>query len=160
MDRTRYTYTGIGSRNAPQAALVQCSYLAGLLERLGFILRSGGAAGIDTAFEMGVKLAVNKEILRSKHSTTEAELEASHIHPRWDLCNEYARKLHGRNVQLVLGKDLQTHSSFVICWTLSPDMGGTRTGIVVAKEASIPVFNLAIPDQNSYIVEKIERMFK
>ena len=48
-----------------------------------------------------------------------AEQIASSVHPAWDRCNEYARKLHTRNVAQVLGADLKHHVDFLVCWTKS-----------------------------------------
>lgn len=137
-------YTGIGSRSTPKEELEKLTSIAEYLESIGFILRSGGAEGADTAFENGVKDSQNKTILRPKHSTREAEEVASQIHPMWSACNDYARKLHGRNVQLVLGERLDTPSKFVLAWTFDgKERGGSRTGLVLAKKLSIPTFNLA-----------------
>lgn len=142
-------YTGIGSRNTPQDELDRLKLLAAILETYGFTLRSGGADGADKAFESGVSKLENKVILRPKHSTAEAEEIASKIHPMWSACNEYARKLHGRNVQLVLGQNLDSPSEFVLAWTYDgKDRGGTRTGLVLAKERQIPCFNLADRNDN------------
>ena len=60
-----------------------------------------------------------------------------------------------RNVYQVLGKDLNTPSEFVICWT--PDgaetanersikTGGTGFAIALADSLGIPVYNLANPE--------------
>ena len=118
--------------------------IAFYLEKMGFILRSGGAEGADQAFEQGVKRPENKIILRPKHSTSEAEKIASQIHPMWSACNDYARKLHGRNVQLILGEKLDQPYEFIIDWTYDgKNRGGTRTGLVLAKERGIPAFNMA-----------------
>lgn len=137
-------YTGIGSRSTPPDQLLVLTEIASALERYGFILRSGGAEGADKAFENGVKDPLNRVILRPKHSTKEAEEMASKIHPMWSACDEYARKLHGRNVQLVLGEKLDTPSEFVIAWTFDGEnRGGTRTGLKLAKALKIPTFNLA-----------------
>lgn len=137
-------YTGIGSRATPKEELNICAAVAAFLERSGLILRSGGAEGADKAFERGVTDPKNKIILRPKHSTKEAEEIASQIHPMWSACNEYARKLHGRNVQLILGEDLKSPSEFVLAWTFDgKDRGGTRTGLVLAKQRGIPTFNMA-----------------
>lgn len=81
---------------------------------------------------------------------------ASEIHPAWDKCDIPARKLHGRNVQIVAGRMLTEPVDFVICWTLNPGRGGTRTGIVAAGEAGIPVFNFAEADGE----EKFYRYFR
>lgn len=137
-------YAGIGSRSTPPNILDYMTKAAGLLEKMGYTLRSGGAEGADKAFENGVVDFVNKEILRPKHSVQAAELLASTIHPMWSACNEYARGLHGRNCQIILGKNLDAPVEFVICWTLDgAERGGTRTGLVLAKQRGILIFNLA-----------------
>lgn len=139
-------YTGIGSRNTPATELDKISKIASYLEFQGYVLRSGGAEGADKAFEAGVKDPKNKIILRPKHSTAEAERLAASIHPMWSACNEYARQLHGRNCQLVLGEKLDLPSEFVIAWTYDgKERGGSRTGLVLANQRGIPTFNLADP---------------
>jgi len=47
-------YAGIGARDTPQEVLNRMTKLAGVLQRKGLCLRSGGAKGADTAFEAGV----------------------------------------------------------------------------------------------------------
>jgi hypothetical protein len=137
-------YTGIGSRSTPEKELEMLTKIAYFLECQGFILRSGGAVGADKAFEKGVSRPDMKVILRPKHSTREAEGIASQIHPMWSACNDYARKLHGRNIQLVLGEKLDSPSEFVVAWTYDgKEKGGSRTGLVLAKQRGIPTFNLA-----------------
>lgn len=137
-------YAGIGSRSCPPD---QCRLITHLALQLGphFTMRSGGAEGADKAFEYG-SLGTSL-VLRPKDSTPAAEEIARQIHPAWHMCNDYARKLHGRNIQLILGKNLDEPAEFVLAWTLNPTMGGTRTGIVLAKQRGIPVYNLAMPDE-------------
>ncbi len=60
-----------------------------------------------------------------------------------------AKKFHARNVQQVLGKNLDTPTKFVVCWTpdgaeqrTSNKTGGTGQAIRVAISNNIPVFNL------------------
>ena len=143
-------YAGIGSRSAPAEVCAKLTLIASELEVLSYVLRSGGASGADKAFEHGVCLPYNKTILRPKHSTKEAELVASKIHPMWSACNEYARQLHGRNVQLILGENLLDPVDFVIAWTLDgANKGGTRTGLVLAAERGIPCFNLALQEDET-----------
>ena len=72
-----------------------------------------------------------------------AEQIASSVHPAWDRCNEYARKLHTRNVAQVLGADLKHPVDFLVCWTKNgKKIGGTSTAISVAEMNNILVFNL------------------
>jgi hypothetical protein len=46
-------YAGIGSRQTPPDILAQMTRYAKRLQELGWVLRSGGAHGADTAFEHG-----------------------------------------------------------------------------------------------------------
>ena len=133
-------YAGIGSRKLPWDIQQLMTKISKELDTKGYILRSGGADGADTAFEEGSN---NKEIFRPKDATPEAIKIASTIHPAWNNCNEYVRKLHGRNAQIILGRDLNQPVNFVICWTLNENSGGTSLGIKIAKKFNIPYFNLA-----------------
>ena len=139
-------YAGIGSREAPSAILLAMTDIAILLEQNGFILRSGHAKGSDMAFEAGIQLAANKEIFsRYVNTCEEAKAIAASIHPAWHNCSDYAKGCHGRNIYQVLGRDLKTPVSFVICWTPEgKEIGGTRTAIILAKKHKIPVYNLAL----------------
>ena len=142
-------YTGIGSRETPHDVLELMTRIATKLEQLGYCLRSGGASGADMAFERGVSNTANKQIFVASDSTAEAEQLASSIHPAWYRCNDYARKLHGRNCFQVLGKDLNTPSQFVICWTRGGlPVGGSATAINLAIQRGIKVYNLA--DKNIF----------
>jgi len=149
-------YAGIGARATPPNILKLMTEIASHLESKDYILRSGGAIGADSAFELGV-LNNKKEIFRWKECTKEAEEIAATIHPAWHHCNEYARKSHGRNVFQILGKDLNTPVEFVICWTPNAqEIGGTRTAIVLAKKRNIKVYNLA----NEEDLGEIEKWLK
>jgi hypothetical protein len=126
--------------------------IATKLREGGFILRSGGALGADSAFAAGAgKYA---EIWRPEHCTPMAEEIAARYHPVWNRLTPYVKKLHGRNAFQVLGGDLATPSAFLICWT--PDgclkhsersikTGGTGTAISIASEYGVIVINLAVP---------------
>jgi len=74
------------------------------------------------------------------------------IHPAPHMLTQGARKLHMRNCYQVLGRDLSTPSSFVVCWTKDgKDIGGTRTAIVLARKYNIPVCNLGIKDNEIWV---------
>jgi predicted Rossmann fold nucleotide-binding protein DprA/Smf involved in DNA uptake len=55
-------YAGVGSEDTPQDVLDNMTALAAELEKEGYVLRSGGAPGADTAFSNGVSNAKNKKI--------------------------------------------------------------------------------------------------
>ncbi len=111
----------------------------------GWILRSGGARGADKAFEWGALQANGKcEIFKADDEICEEAFKiASEVHPAWHRCNDYARRLHARNVFQVLGPDLETPTRFILCWTKDGGItGGTATAMRIATNHGIPVFNL------------------
>jgi len=151
-------YAGIGSRETPSHILDLMSKIAMKLAFKGFILRSGGADGADTAFQHGAEMAHGAmNIYYAKSIDTllcgdEAMALAKKYHKAWHRMGSYAHKLHGRNAFQILGSDLKTPSSFVICWTKDGcthhnertiATGGTGTAISIASMNNIPVFNLA-----------------
>lgn len=156
-------YAGIGSRKTPPAVLHRMTKVARRLEEMGYTLRSGGAVGADTAFELG---AMNKEIYLPwagfngnpsvlSYVSIEARAVASCVHPAMDRLSDPVKLLMGRNAYQVLGHDLQTPSDFVLCWTpdgaeseaaRSHKTGGTGLAIALASRWKIPVFNMARAD--------------
>ena len=85
---------------------------------------------------------------------------ASEIHPAWHRCSDFAKLLHARNVNQVLGHDLKTPSSFVVYWAIPAGgscKGGTRTAVELAKKHNIPTYNLyhkEIRDKFEAMIEK------
>ena len=164
-------YTGIGSRETPKEILDLMKQYAERLYELGYILRSGGADGADTAFE--VKAKGKKQIYlpwkgfngrKSKrfNITDEAMELAEKLHSGWKYLKPGSKKLMARNCYQVLGEDLETPSDFVICWTSdgcenhvnrTSKTGGTGQAISLADLNDIPVYNLA----NQESIEKLNR---
>lgn len=78
------------------------------------------------------------------HFASPASIEiASKYHPAWDKCSGYAKKLHGRNVQIVLGQNLDTPAKFLVVWTPGGEVvGGTGMAMRLALDRGIPIRNL------------------
>lgn len=175
-------YTGVGARKTPIDVLQKMVSYAGILEFLGFTLRSGGQPkGADGAFEQGVKHRANKVIYKPNHWVggslepkiiEKAYMIAAKHHPAWLRLEPYVKKLMARNVHAVLGDELNSPSRFVICWT--PDgmnnysprtslSGGTGHTLAVALENSIPIYNLKNEedekDLDDFIVSIINKNF-
>jgi hypothetical protein len=172
---TGFFYTGIGSRETPKAVLAQMRHLAGVLAERGWILRSGGAPGADTAFEEGAPEnrrriyipwngfsdrthnkagSVDPAKIVSKEIYEKARSIAARHHPGWANLKEPVRKLMTRNVFQVLGDDLATPSKFVWCWAPNPQLkdgkivdvnGGTGLAVRVAEEFGVAVYHLGYP---------------
>jgi len=130
-------YAGIGSRETPAAFQALMGRIAHFLYDKGYTLRSGGATGADTAFEVGVRDDSMKEIYLpwkrfNNHPSQlykvseEAMWLGAAVHPAWDNLSLNGKLLIARDGYQVLGLDLKTPSDFVICWTEGGRMkGGT-----------------------------------
>lgn len=165
------TYTGIGARRTPLDVLDLMRSLAARLWQAGWVLRSGGAAGADRAFEAGAAgVGAEWETYRADGGwcrladltpggpTAGAFELAARVHPAWSSCSDRVQVLHARNCHQILGPDLSEPASFVVCWTpdgsldgASREAGGTGQALRVATLHSIPVFNLRRPDHRARV---------
>lgn len=176
-------YAGIGSRDTPDNILDMMEVLAKYLGFLAYTLRSGGAEGADTAFELGVCDHNQKEIYLPwknfnhddpKRKTLEisplfldalpkeiqwkgAEI-AEHYHPRWRALSYGAKKLHTRNVFQIMGKDLNTPVEFVVCWTSDGKAsGGTGQALRIAQDKGIQIYNLFSNSEAKTLINRIRK---
>jgi len=166
---TEKYYTGVGSRLTPRHILHKMELFGTAAAKKGYTLRSGGADGADTAFEIGANLAncwgingkreiylpwiafnnrVNDDDIVLVDIDFRLKDQASNmvdeIHPAFWNLGVGGRSLHMRNCFQVLGQDLKTPSEFVICWTKNAKLvGGTATAIRLALKHKIKVYNLA-----------------
>ena len=108
-------YAGIGSRQTPPPVLKLMTAIATGLKNKGYVLRSGGAMGADTAFHKGAQGRaeiflpwkgynnVNADV--ADDTVTPAALElAAQYHPAWGKCGKGARLLHARNMYIIVTK--------------------------------------------------------
>jgi len=151
-------YAGIGSRQTPTNVLAYMTKTAAALDTCGYVLRSGGANGADTAFEAGAASGRSEIFLPWKrfngnpsplflenpHLPMEAAIAlAKQFHPAWDKCSPHGRLFHARNGFQILGPQLDDPVGFVICWT--PDgknVGGTAQALRITRAHGIPITNL------------------
>jgi hypothetical protein len=162
------TYAGVGSRETPPEILTRMTKLAQYLDSKGYTLRSGAAAGADTAFELG---ATKKEIFPGSLKAGEREQKiAREIHPNpYALDNtknlSFVWNLMARNTNQVFGKNLDTPADFLIAWTKdgltksedrSAKSGGTGQAIDMASRKGIPVINMANEGWEQEIIALVE----
>lgn len=161
-------YTGIGSRSTPGSIRKDINKIAIKLEELGYVLRSGSAEGADTFFEEKIS---EKEIFIPwfgfgaggivPNENEQAHLLLKDIHPAYNKLSSGALKLHLRNINQVLGREIgvSTPSKFLICWAEVDNQGlpkgGTRTAWVLAKKFDIPCFNLNIVEDYEKVIKLI-----
>lgn len=178
-------YAGIGSRKTPQDILEIMEQLALCLGKNNYILRSGGSPGADAAFEAGAKNAetefeiylpwskfqdrVGKNYIdvRTLETFDKAQKIARKNHPYFEELSEGAKKLIIRDTYQVLGKDLNTPSEFIVCWTpdgcithrdRSRETGGTGQAISIASKRGIPIFNLKLKEHKRKIKEWLGKL--
>lgn len=169
-------YTGIGSRATPPDILQQMTRVAIALAELGWVVRSGGAAGADTAFEQGSPIAGQRIFLPwagfngrrggipldtlDRAVIKQAGDLASRHHPAWNRLRPPVQRLMTRNVFQVLGEDLNTPSTFVLCWAPNPTVvedrvvsvdGGTGLAVRLAASWRIPVYHMGLPEHQQRI---------
>lgn len=148
-------YAGIGSRDAPDDILQECIRIGITLAEKGFTLRSGGAEGCDSAFEMGCDHASgSKEIylpwrnfnnnLSNLYEPSELAFQiAEKYHPNWNNLKRWIKRLHARNTHQILGQNCCNPVDFVVCFTPRGEMiGGTSQALRIAEDYDIPIYNL------------------
>lgn len=168
-------YTGVGSRETPPEIMEIMSIGAYKLASAGFVGRSGSARGADTAFEIGHELfrkstgisrfesylpwdGFNGLTQDSIHvvspvlaSYNRAKTIIQSIHPKYHRLSSDARMLHTRNVFQVLGANLDTPSTLLICWAKPRGVfsvqGGTNTAYQLALQNNAVILNLYHKDQ-------------
>ena len=112
-------YAGIGARVTPAAVLADMTVMAGWLVRTGWHLASGGADGADSAFAAGAPAEQRTvwlpwrgyrghggpgcRVLSVAGLSACMEIAAP-LHPAWERCSPAVRKLHARNVAILLGE--------------------------------------------------------
>jgi hypothetical protein len=100
----------------------------------------------------------------AKHNEAAFQV-ASVIHPAWSFLKPAAKQLAARNMQQIMGEDMNNPVKCVICWTrdgarthreYSHKTGGTGTAIALASLFDIPVFNLKRPLDHDMAVEFLQ----
>lgn len=166
-------YTGVGSREIPQNKFYQLIAIGEFMADKKFILRSGAADGSDVAFETGCNNRNGrKEIYlpwrrfnnhRSElHGVSDDAIDlAEQIHPAFNKCSVAAQKLHARNCYQVLGRELKTPSSILICFTGDGTAkGGTRTAIKLAEMNKIPVLNTFAYNNTADLIKILDEILE
>ena len=145
----------IGHRDSPPEILETIEKIAGFFAKKGWILRTGGAEGVDEAARQGYLKADksnNIELylpwqgyndLRGLLWTQENWDEAAKHHPKWNSLKGTVKQLHARNMSIILGLDNKSPSDLIVAYTRNgEEVGGTATGIRCGKAHGILIFNL------------------
>lgn len=178
-------YAGIGARETPTDVLAIMGSIAKSLTEEGWMLRTGGAKGADSAFAENALPELreihipwdgyNGHFIRDIDTimpklTDEIEhLTASH-HDAWNalrkdrvtpVLSDAVRKFMFRNTTIVAGEHLTDRVQMIICWTPGGEIvGGTGHALRLAKTLGVRVFNLARPGDWDPMCEYAEFLTK
>jgi O-acetyl-ADP-ribose deacetylase (regulator of RNase III) len=176
-------YAGIGARETPEAVLAKMVRVGEILAKKGWILRSGGAKGADSAFEKGAdrvegrkkeiflpwdgfdperngqkRYADNKFSFVDEITPLHSDLAAAY-HDRFDQLKPGSQSLMARNGSQMLGRKLDRPSNIVICWTEGGQIkGGTGQALRMAEDLGAKVVNIGDPAMASFSPESIVRI--
>jgi len=161
------SYAGIGARATPRDIQDVMTAVARKLEAEDWLLRSGGAAGADQAFERGVTNPAAMQIFlpnerpfqghipgqqphwinyQSMPGAAQALATVNQFHPAPDRLGDYARHLMARNAMQALGPALNDPAKMIVAWTPGGQVtGGTGQALRMAQSYGIPVRNLGNP---------------
>lgn len=153
-------FAGIGPRKTPTEWLTVMTSISTQLSTTGWHLRSGHGSGADQAFEVGMPksqktvfvpyIGFNNSLPEPHYVETEFTSELLQIaadhHRYWDKLIDDHKALMARNVQIILGEQMNEPVSCVIYWqplTNNIDSkGGTNHSLRVARSYDIPCFNI------------------
>ena len=153
-------FTGIGTRSPPVEIMPKVLEISKMMYDRGYILRSGGADGMDSLFE--TQYPDNKEIYlpwknfnkntSSLFNISKEALElASQHHAVWSQLSYGAKCLMARNTYQALGLNLDKPSDLCICYThdgceshrtRTIKTGGTGMAIELLSLHKIPIINM------------------
>jgi hypothetical protein len=173
------TYAGIGSRQTPPPVLSVMTRLATAMQH-DHVLRSGGAAGADSAFYRGISPDLRDS--RSEIFLPDARFNGwtagqaglidstqldvwpqalatvDRYHPAPHRLGPFARALMARNSLQLLGPSLDRPADFIVAWTPNGAItGGTGQALRMAADYGVPVRNLGDPAVMQKAIEFLAR---
>lgn len=171
--------TGIGTRTPPfddpelnETMRIFCHFAV----KMGWLLRSGGAIGMDSWFESlwnsNKEIYIHKPCVDNRRAgvdgaiyigvgrVNKAKEIALGIHPNPKALKPTGVALHTRNIFQVLGENLDDPSDIIVYYakfdnTGEEITGGTRTAVVLGKQKQINHFNLILPDERTRLIEYV-----
>jgi hypothetical protein len=147
-------YCGIGARDTPEEICELFVKIGEWLSKKGYILRSGGANGADSAFAKNVD-DDKKEIFLPWRGFNNngsplfnipesAFIMAEKYHPAWHKLSDAAKLLISRNCMQIFGRNMDEKErvEFVVCYTKNGEViGGSGQALRICLDYNIPIFN-------------------
>lgn len=166
-------YAGIGSRQTPDAILLEMSKIAKSFATLNFRLASGHADGADWAFESAAgtladiylpwatfnnHLPISGQAIVIKANSL-LDSFVHKYHPASSKLSFGAFSLMRRNTAQILGSSTLEPVDFVICWTPQGLLkGGTAQAIRIANDYKIPVINMFHNSTHDLVIGALDEL--
>ncbi len=161
----------IGTREPSAPERILCGRFGRLAAKKGLVVRTGRAEGVDAAGAEGAA-SVDPALVHhyvpwdsynlktvtphipswcSLDRLADAHLKSleeitSRLYPNWEWVDSATRKLHMRNVAIILGANGKSPVNAVLALPRQKDdsneLGGTGFGMLLAKHHGIPLFDL------------------
>jgi hypothetical protein len=157
----------IGTRELTKEENALLVEIGAWLVRQGYIVSTGLAVGSDQAFGWGANSVdpTRLELWQPWPNYEKASIKPGNIvhpspepwmfemtskyHPNWEACSQGTRRLHARNVGIVVGV------KSVVALPGRQRLGGTGQGMRIAASLGIPVLNLRIKYDLDKVLRKI-----
>lgn len=170
----------IGSRKAPPHIIELATRIGFRLANDGVEMYSGGALGMDSAFETGYTLAARRSLCNiilptedfnghygdpssfwiedyPEHILKCCDKLIQKVHSHYEDLKGFAYWAHIRNCIQVLGHDLQSTVNEVFLWAPPNGVGvkgGTNTAFRIAQARGISCWNLARQEHLYYVEQR------
>lgn len=171
---TKFTYTGVGSREIPHDIFVRMMMFGYMACKDGALLRSGKAIGSDTAFQLGHEMYLRQYPQEDKrmeiytvndypdnrtYLTSACDIEGrdtpafqtfcikkcKEIHPLKHKLKGKALQLHARNILQVVGQYCNEPSDMCVYFTSEDQYGNLIGGTATAAKYSAEI---GVPSYN------------
>lgn len=164
-----FTYAMLAGSGAPRNIQVFVGKVARELGEAGCVLRSGGEEGFEASAESNARQSEiflpYKRFNRNDSPRFEQHKKsfdiAKDVTKSWLRINEFAKKCAARYVHAILGDNLDSPASLIICWSedgavteeqTSSRSGHVKTAISVAERNGIPLLNLGRRDDIDLLI--------
>ncbi len=172
---------GIGSRDLDEEQRDICFRLGRVIAERGGEVHSGNAEGADQAFANGAnsvdpkwvhlhlpwpnfnrEAIVRGNVIHLPHPQSHYDVTAAKYHPNWQYLKQGAKKLHTRNVSIIVHP---APKDMVLAYpSLKLGGGGTGQGMRIAEGMGVPLWNLReveqSEDSNSLLAHIIHLIFE
>lgn len=171
-------YVGVGPMTAGEDMCAQAKIFGQAMAEMGWTLRSGGAEGLDEAFERGAlegngkteifipsadfrkRFKSSDKVIHTLDKHIEAMREVAPLHENWSQLGTTVQMFLTRIPFCLFGEKLDKPAHFVVGWSKHYPHTGAGIVLKMAEMAGIPAFNLAMPGQMDAVEDFVYKIME